>query len=145
MSGQTDRISLAAQFERHANEEDRILTEYRVLSEKLGDSSAGNLVSHILTEEELHHLLLRTLARWMRETQTEQARAVPQDADRAELLRLTRKLQKHEIDTIDHCRVVKSQLSGESAELLGTLLEAMVLDSEKHHRLLGAVETLLQA
>ena len=145
MSGQTDRESLATQFERHADEEGKILTEYRVLSEKLGNSSAGNLVSHILTEEELHHLLLRTLARWMREPQTEQARAVPPDADRGELLRLTRKLQKHEIETIDHCHAVKAQLSGETAELLGTLLEAMVLDSEKHHRLLGAVETLLKA
>jgi len=145
VSGQTDRESLATQFERHADEEGKILTEYRVLSEKLGNSSAGNLVSHILTEEELHHLLLRTLAQWMREPQPEQARAVPPDANRAELLRLTRILQKHEIETIDHCRVVKSQLSGETAELLGTLLEAMVLDSEKHHRLLGAVETLLKA
>lgn len=145
MSGQTDRESLATQFERHADEEGKILTEYRLLSEKLGNSSAGNLVSHILTEEELHHLLLRTLAQWMREPQPEQARAVPPDANRAELLRLTRTLQKHEIETIDHCRAVKSQLSGETAELLGTLLEAMVLDSEKHHRLLGAVETLLKA
>lgn len=146
MSDKTDdRISLAAQFERHANEEDRILTEYRVLSEKLGNSSAGNLVSHILTEEELHHLLLRTLARWMRETQTEQMRAVPQDADREELLRLTRKLQRHEIETIDHCHAVKAQLSGETADLLGTLLEAMALDSKKHHLLLGAVDKLLQA
>ena len=145
MSGQTDRESLATQFERHADEEGKILTEYRVLSEKLGNSSAGNLVSHILTEEELHHLLLRTLAQWMREPQPEQARAIPPDANRAELLRLTRILQKHEIEPIDHCRTVKSELSGETAELLGTLLEAMVLDSEKHHRLLGAVETLLKA
>ena len=145
MSDQTDRISLAAQFERHADEEGRILTEYRVLSENLGNSSAGNLVSHILTEEELHHLLLRTLARWMREPQTEQVRGVPQETDRTELLRLTRKLQKHEIETIDHCRAVKSELSGDTAELLGTLLEAMVLDSKKHHLLLGAVDKLLQA
>jgi hypothetical protein len=145
VSDQTDRISLAAQFERHADEEGRILAEYRILSENLGNGSAGNLVSHILTEEELHHLLLRTLARWMREPQAEQVRAVPQDADREELLRLTRKLQKHEIETIDHCHAVKAQLSGEIAELLGTLLEAMVLDSKKHHLLLGAVDKLLQA
>lgn len=145
MSGQADRESLATNFERHADEEGKILTEYRALSEKLGSSSAGNLVSHILTEEELHHLLLRTLAQWMREPDTEQARAVPPDANRAELLRLTRKLQKHELETIESCRAAKSRLSGETAELLGTLLEAMVLDSEKHHRLLGAVETMLKA
>lgn len=139
-----DQESLAAQFERHADEEGRILTEYRALSERLGNSSAGNLVSHILTEEELHHLLLRTLAKWMRDTSTERERAVPPDADRAELLRLTRLLRAHEIETIEACRATKSRLSGDRAELLETLLDAMVLDSEKHHRLLGAVEQLLK-
>jgi hypothetical protein len=138
-----ERASLAAQFERHADEEGKILTEYRVLSEKLGNSSAGNLVSHILTEEELHHLLLRTLAKWMRDASTEQERAVPPDADRAELLRLTQALRKHELETIDACRGTKSRLSGASDALLGILLDAMVMDSEKHHRLLGAVEQLL--
>jgi hypothetical protein len=144
VSSDTQRQSLAAKFERHADEEGKILTEYRALAEKLGNSSAGNLVSHILTEEELHHLLLHTLARWMREHATEQERAVPRDANRAELLRLTQTLQKHELDTIAACRAATSQLSGEDAELLGTLLDAMVLDSEKHHRLLGAVEEMLR-
>ena len=144
MSSDTERESLATKFDRHADEEGKILTEYRALSEKLGNSSAGNLVSHILTEEELHHLLLRTLAQWMREQPTEQERAIPPDANRAELLRLTQTLQKHELDTIDACRGAQLQLSGENAELFGTLLEAMVLDSEKHHQLLGAVEQLLK-
>ncbi len=143
VSSDTERESLAANFERHADEEGKILAEYRILAEKLGNSSAGNLVSHILTEEELHHLLLRTLAKWMRETDSEQERAIPRQANRAELLRLTQKLQKHELETIEACRISKSGLSGELADLLGTLLEAMALDSEKHHRLLGAVEKML--
>lgn len=145
MSSDTQRESLASSFERHADEEGKILTEYRALSEKLGNSAAGNLVSHILTEEELHHLLLRTLAQWMRERPTEREAAIPRAANRAELLRLTQLLQKHELETIDTCRGIKSQLVGENADLFGTLLEAMVLDSEKHHRLLGAVEKLLKA
>jgi len=144
VSHDIERESLAAKFERHADEEGKILTEYRALAEKLGNSSAGNLVSHILTEEELHHLLLHTLAKWMRERPTEQERALPPDANRTELLRLTLTLQKHELDTISTCRGVQSQLSGQDVDLLGTLLDAMVLDSEKHHRLLGAVEKLLK-
>jgi len=144
VSSDTERESLAAKFERHADEEGKMLAEYRALSEKLGNSSAGNLVSHILTEEELHHLLLHTLAKWMRERPTAQERAVPPDADRAELLRLTHALQKHEQDTISACRGAQSQLFGDSADLLGALLDALVLDSEKHHLLLGAVEKLLK-
>ncbi len=143
MSSDRQREDLAAKFERHADEEGKILDEYRALAERLGNSSAGNLVSHILTEEELHHLLLRTLAQWMREPAGPE-RAVPAEANRAELLRLTQTLQKHELETIDACRDVQPQLSGQDAELLGTLLEAMQLDSEKHHRLLGAVEKLLK-
>lgn len=144
VSSHTEREALAAKFERHADEEGKILAEYRVLSEKLGNSSAGNLVTHILTEEELHHLLLRTLATWMRERPTERERAVPEDADRAELLRLTHLLQRHERETVEACRGAQAQLSGEDAGLCGALMDAMVLDSEKHHRLLDAVEALLQ-
>lgn len=143
MSSDIERASLAAKFERHADEEGKILAQYRVLAEKLGSSSAANLVSHILTEEELHHLLLRTLAKWLREAPSQQEPCTPPDVDRAELLRLTAELQKHELETIAACRTAKSQLPAEHAELFGTLLEAMVLDSEKHHRLLAAVATML--
>ena len=145
MSSDQGRESLAAQFDRHADEEGNTLAEYRTLAEKLGNSSAGMLVNHILTEEEIHHLLLRTMANWLRELPAAHERAVPQAANRAELLRLTKALQQHEQETIAACHGVKSQLSGESAELVGTLLDAMVLDSEKHHRLLAAVEKMLKA
>lgn len=138
-----ERTSLAAQFERHADEEGKILAEYRVLAEQLGSGAAGNLVNHILTEEELHHLLLRTLATWMRAAPGEHARAIPSGADRAELLRLTRILRAHELETIDACRSTKAGLAGAGDEIVGILLDAMVMDSEKHHRLLGAVERML--
>jgi ferritin-like metal-binding protein YciE len=144
MGTQEERARLAAKFEYHADEEGKILAEYRTLSEQLGDSSAGTLVSHILTEEELHHLLLRTMAKWLREPSAGPARAVPASANRAELLRVTRTLRQHERETIDACRRLKSQLSDPSTDLLGTLLEAMMLDSEKHHRLLEAAEKLIE-
>jgi len=141
----TERTSLAAQFERHADEEGKILAEYRVLAEKLGSGAAGNLVSHILTEEELHHLLLRTLATWLRAAPAEHARAIPPEADRAELLRLTKLLRKHELETIEACRDTQARLAGagDDGAIVGILLEAMTMDSEKHHRLLGAVERML--
>jgi hypothetical protein len=144
MGAKEERELLAATFEHHADEEGKILAEYRTLSEKLGGSSAGTLVSHILTEEELHHLLLRTMAKWLREPSTAPERAVPSSANRAELLRVTRTLRQHEQETIDACRCLKSQLSDPSADLLVTLLDAMMLDSEKHHRLLEATEKLIE-
>jgi hypothetical protein len=144
MGSKEEREKLAAKFERHADEEGKILAQYRILSEQLGDSAAGTLVSHILTEEELHHLLLHTMAKWLREPAAGPADAVPASANRPELLRVTRTLRQHERETIDACRRLKSQLSAPSAGLLGTLLEAMILDSEKHHRLLEAAEKLIE-
>jgi hypothetical protein len=139
-----ERQALAAKFERHADEEGKILDEYRGLSEKLGDTDLGSLISHILTEEELHHLLLRTMGKWLREPSAQTAMRVPQ-TNQTELLRLTRMLQRHEEETIDACSRLQVQLSGPGDELLLTLLDAMVLDSEKHRRLLGVVEKMLEA
>lgn len=143
MNRDSQRESLAARFERHADEEGKILADYRVLSDKLGDTSLGNLVSHILTEEEMHHLLLRTLAKWMRDGAAD--RSLPGGADRGEILRLTQLLQKHEGETIDACRELKTQFSGADSALFATLVDAMELDSEKHHRLLAAVVKLLES
>jgi hypothetical protein len=144
MESNQQRELLAAKLERHADEEEKILGEYRVLSEKLGDGDLGNLVSHILTEEELHHLLLRTMSKWLRKP-TGQGGALPPTGNRTELLRLTQTLQRHEEETIEACSRLQTQLAGHSEELLLTLLDAMVLDSEKHRRLLVVVENMLKA
>jgi hypothetical protein len=142
VSSDKERESLAAKFDGHADEEGKILGEYRALSDKLGNSSAGMLVNQILTEEEVHHLLLRTMAKWLRESPPT---AIPQAANRTELLRLTQELQTHEEETIDACRNLKSRVSKAGEGLIESLLDAMVLDSEKHHRLLVAVEKMLKA
>lgn len=145
MSRDRKRASLAAKFERHADEEGKVLEEYRALSDRLGGSSAGMLVNQILTEEEIHHLLLRTIATWLREHPATQERLIPAGVDREELLRLGRALQEHEREAIDACRGLMSELSREDEEVLCTLLDAMVLDSEKHQRFLRAVEKILTA
>jgi len=145
VSTEAEREALAAKFDRHADEEGRILDQYRTLAEALGDGPAGMLVNQILTEEEIHHLLLRTMATWLREHSEAPPAAVGRDVDRTELLRLTETLQHHERETIDACRALMGQISGASSHLLRTLLETMVLDSEKHHRLLTTVQELLKA
>ena len=136
--------ALADEFERHADQEGAILAEYRELADGLGDSAAGVLVNQILTDEEIHHLLLRTMAGWLR-TQHAGADAlqVPVDANRTELLRRTRALQHHERETVEACQSLQPELTGEMASLMGTLLDVLILDSQKHEKLLRAVERLL--
>jgi hypothetical protein len=137
------RELLAATFDRHAAEEGKILAQYRVLSEQLGDSPAGFLVSHILTEEEMHHLLLSTVAIWLRAHPFGNEPAFPEGVNPAGLLELSRTLRQHESETIEACRKLKSQLSAEERDLIGTLLDVVILDSEKHHLLLLAVEKVM--
>lgn len=143
MAGDDLRAELATSFDRHANEEGRILETYRELSERLGEDALGSLVSHILTEEELHHLLLRTMAGWLREPAGSRDMP-PHTTDRPKLLALTRELRKHERETIDACHGLKSQIPESGGTVMRALLEAMALDSEKHDRLLGAVEAMLE-
>jgi hypothetical protein len=138
------RESLAATFERHAAEEGRILAQYRVLAETLGDSPARFLVKLILTEEELHHELLRATAKWLREHSAADGTPIPPDADTDELLRRTEQLQSHETDTIEACQRLRADLSGTGGELLASVLDVMAMDSEKHHRLLTTVRKMIK-
>jgi hypothetical protein len=144
VSDDTRQTSLAKKLERHADEEGQILEQYRTLADNLKRSAAGMLVNQILTEEEIHHLLLRTMAAWLEDSVRDQVKMVPAEADRAELVRLTRTLREHERETIDACRQLVSELGGEGEEFLGILLDAMALDSEKHDRLLDAVQKMLE-
>jgi len=141
----TRETTLAAKFERHADHEGEILERYRALSDKLGSSSAGMVVNQILTDEEVHHLLLRTIAAWLKGDPAARERSIAPDVNRGEILRLTRTLQKHERETIDTCRALIAELPESSAPFFSALLAAMALDSEKHHRLLKAVESILGA
>jgi hypothetical protein len=70
---------------------------------------------------------------------------LPERANRAELLRLTRLLQQHERETVDACRRLQPRSSNQLAVFMGTLLDAMALDSEKHEKLLLAIEKMLAA
>ncbi len=63
---------------------------------------------------------------------------------RSELRRLTEALRRHEEETIDACDDLQQGLGEKGDDLILTLLDAMVLDSEKHRRLLVAVEKMLK-
>jgi len=84
------------------------------------------------------------MGKWLKEPKA-RAGALPPTADRSALLRLTKTLQHHEEETIEACSNLQTELAGQSEDLLLTLLDAMVLDSEKHRRLLVVVEKMLAA
>ena len=143
MATANDRKSLAAELERHVKEEGEILQEYRAFSDKLAEGPLSILVDHIVTEEEMHHFLLRTLSEWLQDPPARGESLAALGIDRDEVLSHTQTLQEHEKKTVTECRALKSRLSGEEGDLFETLLEVIALDSEKHQRLLAAVEKLI--
>ena len=138
------RESLAATFERHAAEEGKIVAQYRSLAENLRDSPARFLIKLILTEEELHHELLRATAKWLREHSGADVSPIPPGVVADELLRRTEQLQSHETETIEGCRRLQAELSGTGGDLLNSVLDVMAMDSEKHHRLLTTVRKMIK-
>jgi hypothetical protein len=124
-------------------EEGRILAQYRALAENLGDSPPRFLLKLILSEEELHHELLRATARWLREHSAPEGNSSPLGGNPGELPRHTELLQGHETETIEACRRLRADLSGTGGELLASVLDVMVMDSEKHHRLLTTVRRMI--
>jgi hypothetical protein len=137
------RESLAATFERHAEEESKILAQYRALAEKLGDSPPRFLIRLILNEEELHHQLLHATARWLREHSAADAAPAAPGPGAVDLVAYTDQLRDHEIQTIEACHRLRAHLSGMGGDLLAGVLDVMVMDSEKHHRLLTTVRRML--
>lgn len=145
MDDRKGREFFAQSLDRHVEAEGRILEEYRALSEKIANGPVGMLVDFILTEEEQHHFLLRTMANHLRQSLAEGAKGFEAGEVRDELLRQTQRLRGHERETISACRNLKSQLSSEEQELFDALLDVMILDSEKHERLLSAIEKMIKA
>ncbi len=143
MRAEVEREALAAECDRHVAEEDEILKEYHALSDVLPDGPLSVLINQIVTEEEMHHFLLRTLSEWLRAPNDPVGDMPPEGVDRDSILRQTRALQEHEKKTIEECRSLKSRFSGEEGALYECLLEAIALDSEKHHLLLATVARVI--
>ncbi len=145
MNDREGREFFAATLDHHVEAESRILEDYRALAEKIPDGPVGLLLDLILTDEEQHHFLLRTLAKRLRESSQRQAvEEFSWVVDRQDLVRHAQKLRQHERETIEACRQLKSRVPPEDAEFLDAVLDVMILDSEKHETLLLAIEKMIK-
>jgi hypothetical protein len=136
------RRALAGEIERHIGAEKAILEEYHVLLDQLPEGPLSILVNQIATEEEMHHFLLSTIAEWLCGGASSDLNDSLEGVDREAIAAHARRLQEHEQATIDACTDIGKQMSGESDELIQALLEGLVLDSRKHHRLLTALDRI---
>jgi len=140
MNMEARRVALADEFERHIGVEDAILKEYHSLVDRLPEGPLSILINQITTEEEMHHFLLGTLVEWLRcPPSAGMGEELPSD-DRETILGQARLLKEHEIETIEACKELKEKISGVEGELFEVLLDTLIFDSQKHHRLLCALE-----
>lgn len=142
MNDEDQREALADEIERHIRVEDAILKEYHALSDKLPDGPLSVLINQVTTEEEMHHFLLATLAEWLRGTPDEGPSAQSLGVERDVIVQHARLLQHHEKETILACEALRSQVKGQQGEIYEALLDVMILDSQKHHRVLQALANL---
>ena len=143
LSADKRRELCAATLDQHVESESGILEEYRQLAGPIESGPARFLLDLILHDEERHHGLLRMMAKYLR-IKNRHKKTLPWVIDPYELARHMRKLQEHERETIAACRELKSDTPAEESEFFSALLDALILDSEKHERLLSAIERIVQ-
>ena len=143
ISSDKRREICAATLDQHVETESGILEEYRKLAGPIESGPARFLLDVILHDEDRHHGLLRMMAKYLR-IKNRRKNALPWVVDPYELSRHMRKLQEHERETIAACRELKSETPPEESEFFSALLDALILDSEKHERLLLAIERIVQ-
>ncbi|HEY2990499.1 MAG TPA: hypothetical protein VGL11_22475 [Candidatus Binatia bacterium] len=134
----------AACLDQHVEAESGIMEEYRALAGPIEGGPIRFLIDFILHDEERHHGLLRMMAKYLR-IKNRRLRDVPWVIDPQELARHMQKLQEHERETIAACRDLKKQIPPAESEFFAALLDAVILDSEKHQRLLLAVERIAKS
>ena len=144
MSADKQREVYAACLDQHVATESGIMEEYRSLAGSIESGPIRFLIDYILHDEERHHGLLRMMAKYLR-IKDRHKNGLPWVIDPSELVRHMHKLQEHERETIAACRDLKSQVPQDESEFFGALLDALILDSQKHERLLLAVERMVKA
>jgi len=144
MIAREERESFAMGLERHVIEEEDILGKYTHLGGLLKAGPAGLLIRHIFLDEQHHHFLLREMSKRLKEPLAEKPMAAVEKASQAELLNLIEELMKHEEATIENCSKLKSQFAAEETNLRAAILEAIISDSEKHRRLLLALDKVMK-
>jgi rubrerythrin len=145
MTRQNERELFAKALEWHVGEEQRILEEYRTLTSRLKGSSVSMLTDIILTDEDQHHALLQKMVKKLREPAGGKTRSTLEDDNFEGLLHETRKLKEHEKETVQVCRKLKSQMNMKEPEIFEAIFDALIYDSEKHQRLLLAVEKTIKS
>lgn len=133
---------LLSALQSHIANETTGLGEYRRLAETSSDPVVRLMMDLVLEDEERHHLLMGRLAGRVRDDLlwTHSPEALPSPVDAASPSReewaALRSLVLQEQDGIRHLQGLDVQVEGLYDGLPSLLLQTMIMDSEKHERIL---------
>ncbi len=146
MNAKKERKLLIVGLERLLQKEGKILEEYRALAEMLEDIPVGLLLNWAVIEQEAHHTLLCNIISSLKQTAHKGSgnSADGVEMERDTMLCWVKKLRMNEDAVIADCRSLKSQAGWENGDSLDALVDALVMDSEKHQRFLSAVEKAIE-
>lgn len=142
MNAKKERELFAAGLERLLRKENNRVEEYRALAELIEDIPAGLLLDWVITEGVAHHTLLCAIISFLKQIS---GKKTGNGADslgivRDNALRWIGRLRLKERAVAGDCHSLKSQFCWEDRDLIDALLDALVMDSEKHQRFLLTVE-----
>lgn len=146
MNAKKERALFTLALEQHLGEENSMLEEYRNLSELVATIPAGLLVHWVMSEEELHNAILSAIAKALevspaKKTGNGRGRL---GTDRNQILLWTGRLRSKERMICTGYRHLNSQVAWDEGDLLELLLDAIIMNSERHERLLLAVEKMVR-
>ena len=134
---------LLSALQSHTANETKGLAEYRRIAQTSSDPVVRLLMDLVLEDEERHHVLMERLAARLRDDLlwTHSSEALPTSHDETvsptrEEWEAIRSLVYQEQDGIRHLRALDVQSEGLYEGLPSLLLETMIMDSEKHERIL---------
>jgi len=146
LNSKNQRRVLTAGLESLLRSGSKIGDEYDALAELLEDAPAGLFLAWVVIEQEAHHNILYNIIRFLKHSAPEGSvpRVDAVDMHREAMLCWVNRLKTNEQAVVTSCRSLKRLANGVNEELVDTLLDALVMDSQKHQRVLAAVEKAIE-
>ncbi len=143
MNGKKERELLIVGLEGLLRKKGEIAEEYRALAEMLEDIPVGLFLDWVVVEEEAHQTLI---IRSLKKTTQREGRncATGVEIERDTTLGWVERLKMKERAVVADCRSLKSQSYWANGDSVDALLDALVMDSEKHQRFLLVVEKAIE-
>jgi len=148
MNAKKERELFIRSIEQHLERENRILGEYRALLEIVKGGPAALLVDWVIAESGAHKSILCAILKDLKQPRQEEKEKGSKNngsgVEAGRILFWTKKLRLYEERSAADCLYLKSQGYWGGGELLDALVDAMIMDSKKHQRILLAVEKMVK-